>query len=379
MSSVVTRTRRFSLRSVTHKYKYARAFTFLFLVMKRNAETSIPRRSAKAPTGASSRAPPPSAERDARAVARRSPPDSTRRGARVVRARVPRRSRRYPRCLDASQPERLGDQGERLLERRTTRARFKKNAASLLPDPAAAEPRRRRAPRREAATRASVSACGARSGAKARSVPPGFRGSATRTPASARRTRRPREFRGPFPGDARPTLGARCAPGEPARTSKRDVTVVGVFLPASSPRLRSPVTYRIGQLSRAAYDPGAHGPRPPRSGTRRLAPRRRGALLAVRPRLARLQGGRAARAVRILPGAPPPPPRRAPRLTQACARGGRRAALAASATDAANDGGGGAGPSRRRRGEAREWTPPTGGVGGSSAAAASADPRARAR
>ena len=247
---------------------YARAFTFFFLVMKRNAETSKPRRSAKAPTGASSRAPPPSAERDARAVARRSPPDSTRRGARVVRARVPRRSRRYPRCLDASQPERLGDQGERLLERRTTRARFKKNAASLLRGVFLVA--RLAEKRSHARERLGVRREERRE--DARSVPPGFRGSATRTTPRQREKERggaPREFRGPFlrgRRGPRPRRAVRSG-GNRRAPPKRDATVVGVFFCLRVFRLRLAFHRHteIGQPSRAAVRlPGAHEAASPR-------------------------------------------------------------------------------------------------------------------
>ena len=264
MSSVVTRTRRFSLRSVTTT-KYAHAFTLsLFvLVKKRNAETSKPRRSAKAPTGASSRAPPPPAERDARAVARRSPPDSTRRvRLRVVRARVPRRSRRYrryPRCLDASQPERLGDQGERLDE---------KNAASLLRGVLLVA--RLAEKRSRARERLDVRREERRE--DARSVPPGFRGSATRTTPRQREKERggaPREFRGPFlrgRRGPRPRRAVRSG-GNRRAPPKRDTTVVGVFFCLRVFRLRLAFHRHteIGQPSRAVVRlPGAHEAASPR-------------------------------------------------------------------------------------------------------------------
>ena len=278
MSSVVTRTRRFSLRSVTHKYKYARAFTFLFLVMKRNAETSKPRRSAKAPTGASSRAPPFRRTRRS-GVARRSPPDSTRRGARVVRARVPRRSRRYPRCLDASQPERLGDQGERLLERRTTRARFKKNAASLLRGPRRRRARgvfSSRAPRRGEATRASVSACGARSGAKTHGASlPVSEDARARAPRQREKERggAPREFRGPFLGGRRGPRPRRAVrSGGTARTPKtRRDSRRRLFLSSRlspSPRVPPPYRDRPAESSRGTTPRSPRGREPPRSRTR---------------------------------------------------------------------------------------------------------------
>ena len=277
MSSVVTRTRRFSLRSVTTT-KYAHAFTLsLFvLVKKRNAETSKPRRSAKAPTGASSRAPPPPAERDARAVARRSPPDSTRRvRLRVVRARVPRRSRRYrryPRCLDASQPERLGDQGERLLERRTTRARFKKNAASLLRGVFLVA--RLAEKRSHARERLGVRREERREDARRVPFRRSFGRSATRTTPRQREKERggaPREFRGPFLGGRRGPRPRRAVrPGGNRRAPpKRDATFVLFCVLFCLRVLRLRLAFHrhteIGQPSRAVVRlPGAHEAASPR-------------------------------------------------------------------------------------------------------------------